>query len=91
MELKAIAFSCALVASIRVLPAAVVTNAWLSSAGGNVTNLVNWSFFRGTGKSSVRRLGQVFVRLSGFAEDGGGRNADDGDRRAGRRFLGRAL
>lgn len=47
MELKTIAFSCAVAVSVRLLPAAVLTNAWLSSEGGNVTNLVNWSYFQG--------------------------------------------
>lgn len=47
MGLKTIAFSCALAASVRLLPAAVVTNAWLLSTGGNVTNLANWSHFEG--------------------------------------------
>lgn len=52
MNLKTIVCSCALATAAGPLSAVVVTNAWLLSEGGSVTNLANWSYFEGMANPS---------------------------------------
>ncbi len=47
MKLKTVVCSCALAAAAGPLSATIVTNAWLLTEGGSVTNLSNWSYFEG--------------------------------------------